>query len=172
MKRLIGAVLGLALTVPLAPAAVAQSLDFGSLGSSNAETTDPVPETYPYTVFERGHYSPLGDGHRCSVGIGLNLMVETSGPGATHGYLGAVDNKTGLKITNESDTRFTSDVFVFDYLDPAKADWRGTTRNFTMFNVDFKTGEEQTLGTVVVSIPAACSAGEGRVELDSGYLTP
>lgn len=170
MKRHTAAVLGLALTISLAPASTAQSLNFGSVGSNDAPA--PVAGGYPYMVFEWGHFPPLDDWHLCEIGINLNLMVETDGPGAGVGYLGATDTATGRTVTNDLDTRFSSDVYVFNYLDDTQSDWLGTTREFEMFVIDLTTQKKRPLGALTATIPTECTTGQGRVELATGNLSP
>lgn len=172
MKRLAAAVLGLALSFSLAPAAQAQSLNFGSLSGPETTNPEPVPNGYPYEVVEWGHYTALDNWHLCEVGIDLNLMVETNGPGAGHGYVGATDKQTGRTVVNDLDTRYSSDVYVFNYADSTQTDWLGTTREFTIFVEDFTTRERRTLGTMHATIPDRCSVGEGTAVLANGHLMP
>lgn len=176
MKSLIAAVLGLALTISLAPAAQAQSLNFGSLGGREADQSpDPKPWTegvgYEITAFV--HEDSRTD-ETCDINASLDLMSAT---GIPHGRLAWQDHTTGFEYEDEYSSPIRRSALLLPYPNRyryTEPDFSGTTRDITFFIIENGTNARLRLGTLNLSFPATCPiSGKGNsLTLETGMIRP
>lgn len=176
MKRLAAAVLGLALSVSVAPAAQAQSLNFGSLGGEREEIEPSVPhwtEGVPYTVGAfANRVRPNED--RCGMSISIDRMNIT---GLPRGAMGWEDHATGRTYVNEDPHIVWQYVELALYPEPGWSwnwDFFGTNREMTFFIIDKDTEERVDIGTMTVGFPSVCPVpyGVGETVLQTGTIAP
>lgn len=175
MKRLTAALLALALTIPTAPAAQAQSLNFGSLGG---EAEDPYQVEhwtkgvgYKITAYVEESSLPV---EFCNINASLDLMSAT---GIPHGRLAWRDHATGFEYEDEYSSPARRSVLVlpypneYQYADP---DFSGTTREMTFYIIEDGTNARLRLGTLTLSFPKTCPiSGKGNsLTLESGMIRP
>lgn len=178
VKRFIAAVLGLALTIPLAPAAQAQSLNFGSLGGGE---TDVSPELehwtkgVEYSVGAAIAWDSRSD-EFCNLHMSLNLMSAYEIP---KGRLAWLDHATGFEFEDDtwSPTRISALLLPYPnsyrYVDP---DFTGTTREMTFYIIENGTNNRIRLGTLNLTFPTKCpisgaTQGSSAV-LEEGTIRP
>lgn len=125
MKRICIAILGLTMSISLAPAVQAQSLNFGSLGSTQPEedSVKDWTEGVKYSIY--AGLQGQGSFQYCEINFRLDRMSAYDIP---RGHIGWVDTATGKT------DRQSGDLAPLDWNVPIMA---FPTRNWVGYNVDF-----------------------------------
>lgn len=175
MKSFVAALLGLALTIPIAPAAHAQSLNFGSLGG---EVEAPFEIEHwtkgvGYRITAAMQESSLPD-EFCDIYASLDLMSAT---GIPKGRLAWIDHATGFEYEDEYSSPARRSALLLPYPNRyryADPDFSGTTREMTFYIIEDGTNARLRLGTLNLSFPATCPiSGEGSfATLETGTIRP
>lgn len=175
MKSFMAALLGLALIIPLAPAAQAQSLNFGSLGGQAEEPIEIEHWTkgVGYRITAAVQEGSLAE-EFCDINASLDLMSAT---GIPRGRLAWRDHATGFEYEDEYSSPIRRSALLLPYPNRyryAEPDFSGTTREMTFYIIEDETNARLRLGTLNLSFPATCPiSGKGNsVTLETGMIRP